>query len=136
MFKKLFTAIALATLLACSGVNQSSVVEPNPTPVVILQTGSKIVDYIQERTKDTVKIVDFREDSVSVWLWIDNFDMPKSCDYVIVLEKLGGLDPDTGLEYLRTVDLINKRTAAPADPCEVGYKKYDKYMDYRKQHGA
>lgn len=131
MIKKLLAVLSLALFIsACSTVAKA------PDNLSVKQNLIKKTPYIEymEEKVPNVDIVDFREDSLTLWLWVDNHDEPGNCDYVVVLGKTGNIDSGTGFEEHRVIGVWSKENVA--NPCFYAHEQYEEYVQIKKDNGA
>ena len=131
MIKKLLAVLSLALFIsACSTVAKA------PANLSVKQNlieKTPYIEYIEEQVPN-VDIVDFREDAMTLWLWIDNNDIPGNCDYVLVLQKTDRIDSATGFVEHRVIRLWNQEHVA--NPCLFGQEQYEEYVQIKKDNGV
>jgi len=127
MFKKILITLCLLAFLGCATMPT--------TPTIKEVVKEEVPAWITHlSTRPGISIVDYRDDGVTLWLWIDNFKMPDQCDYVVVLGYTGGTNAQTGLPTVRVLTVYNKQMSPT--PCEVSYYKYEEYLSEMKKSGA
>ena len=110
--KTLISIMLIVFVLACA---PGTGIRERPMP--------QWVQHIQDNVD--VNVIDWREDGLLAWVWIDNPDMPEGCDYVAILEIVN-LDKD---EY-SSMYIINKdNMPAGSDVCNDAYVIYRNYLE-------
>lgn len=120
--KKFIIAIIAALLLSgCAAM-------PPKTDIVLPGYLQRLEARVNNNPGDKIKIVDFRVDEYTTWIWIDNFSMPGSCDYVILGENI-----DLSKDHMRFVHIFNTETVSPGtDPCIDAYGAYEDYLEAKE----
>ena len=122
--KKLLITLCLAVALTFGCAVAPKVTEPTRSPYV---------EFV-EKTYKNIKIVSYKEDDLTVFMWVNDVNIPGSCDYVVVFQKMGGLDPKTGLGHLKLITKWDK--GADAYPCAYGTEMYEEYLFALEQDGG
>ena len=83
--------------------------------------------FIQHMLDNTtgINIVDWRYDDLLAWIWVDNFDMPGPCDYVVVLEIIDLDNDEYGGLYIINDSVLPEGT----NVCEAAYEIYENYKE-------
>ena len=117
--KKLLAAlmgvIAIA-LVSCTTL------PPPPTNLHIVKPN--YVTHIEEMYP-VANIIRWENDGKTMWLWVDNKEMPMQCDYVVVY-KIIDLEKDM-VDLLAMFNFENS-----VDPCGDAVIAYDEYLDIMK----
>ena len=115
--------LAAALMFGCATIPVGQpVVRPEYIERLELKTNS------QGDPNVTVTIIDWRNDGHTLWVWVDNSSMPKTCDYVVILGIL-----DQANDNYEGLTVINKQNSREEDPCTFGYLAYGEYLRQLEQ---
>lgn len=120
--KKLLLALIAAAVLSL-GCATPNITTPELTLPSHIQ---HIEDVTNGMDGPSIKIIDYRDDGYTLWLWIDNSDIPGECDYVGVL-----LIVDKAQNQYEPLFIFNEQTAE--NPCQDAYDAYDGYLEEMKK---
>jgi hypothetical protein len=89
----------------------------NPLPAHI----QRIENIVNDDTDGPYfNFVDYRDTDSTVWIWVDNYDQPGDCNFVIVL---GVVNKDTD-DYVALLGFTERNSP---DPCGSGYQAFEEY---------
>jgi hypothetical protein len=121
MIQKLLVCLLAAAIIfmgCATGGNQTrDIPEQVEKPAYI----TRIENIAIEHFGVEIEIVEWRDNDITLWLFIDNKTMPGSCDYVVVY----GIEDRSKDEYEFLIQFTEKDSA---DPCSLARYAHDKYI--------
>jgi hypothetical protein len=117
MKKFLAALFATAIIIAGCAIAMPPTEMDNPLPAHI----QRIENIVNDDTDGPYfNFVDYRDTDSTVWIWVDNYDQPGDCNFVIVL---GVVNKDTD-DYVALLGFTERNSP---DPCGSGYQAFEEY---------